>query len=69
MAELTRRDALALAAMLTLQQNALGARAQGSQAGPLNEAQLLKRGVPDRYTNQELTFIGMPVGGCFAGTV
>lgn len=69
MAELTRRDALALAATLTLQPNALGARAQGSQAGPLNEAQLLKRGVPDRYTNQELTFIGMPVGGCFAGTV
>lgn len=32
-------------------------------------SELLGRGTPDVYVNNDLKYIGMPVGGCFAGTV
>ncbi len=32
-------------------------------------ASLTARGEPERYSGNDLNFIGMPIGGCFAGTV
>ena len=30
---------------------------------------MLERGSPETYTANQLNYIGMPVGGCFAGTL
>ncbi|HLO97869.1 MAG TPA: GH116 family glycosyl hydrolase [Fimbriimonas sp.] len=32
-------------------------------------ANLEDRGAPESYTNEEQRYVGMPIGGCFAGTV
>lgn len=43
--------------------------AKTSLDAPQKPTALTDRGQPDVYQNDDLKFIGMPVGGCFAGTV
>ena len=59
MTKLSRRDLLGAAAFAPI---------VGS-ATPSKPASLTKRDKPEIYGGRDLEFIGMPVGGCFAGTV
>lgn len=66
----TRRDLLKVGG-LALASTALpgASTADQSQEKPMRGKKLLDRGKPDVFTGNELQFIGMPVGGLFAGTV
>lgn len=46
---------------------ALSPRPSGPRASRLPE--LLERGKPEVFSGDELKYVGMPIGGCFAGTV
>lgn len=66
---MTRRDflgaAVATSAVPLSGQPSLDAEHQSKT----KEAGLLERGSPETYTANQLNYIGMPVGGCFAGTL
>lgn len=68
--QVTRRDLLKVGG-LALASTALpqAANASMTQPEPLRGRKLLDRGEPEVFTGDELKFIGMPVGGLFAGTL
>lgn len=72
MSQISRRDVL-LATSATLAATRLARATEGT--GAVDQTSLpglpvlLKRKEPEWCTNEELRFIGMPVGGLFAGTV
>lgn len=68
MPEITRRDILVGAASVAASRVTIQ---PGNPAAskPLTQTALTHRGKPETYANNELSFIGLPIGGCFAGTV
>ncbi|HEY3780228.1 MAG TPA: GH116 family glycosyl hydrolase [Fimbriimonadaceae bacterium] len=67
---LTRRDLLKVGgAALAASAIPAQAKTRESKSKPPNLKDLLERGEPEIYSGNELTFIGLPIGGLFSGTV
>lgn len=64
--KISRRDLIKAGGAAMLASSFKGVAAQQK---PMTGKQLLKRGSPEVYTGDELQYIGMPIGGLFAGTV
>ncbi|MBV6457651.1 MAG: hypothetical protein HONBIEJF_00768 [Fimbriimonadaceae bacterium] len=64
---MTRRDLLKVSGSAVL---AAGVPAiVKADRPPQRRPNLMERGSPEVYSGEELKYIGMPIGGCFAGTV
>ncbi len=63
-----RREVLGVGG-LALAATAMGTPARVKEAKPIRGKDLLRRGEPEVAQADALKFIGMPVGGLFAGTV